>query len=171
MRISRIVLAASMALMLSGCSADRYHDFRDWYSSKPSRMEKKWGPNTTGYFGQNAAGRAVLHPPGMDGPTREELNPPRTYDEMPVPAPVDAGSNVTVFPLEEDDSGVMPHHVVEQPLDSSTMGTEGGPAAVYAEPVGGYGKLTNQLYFAHGSARIGSVDHKKLATTAHKVKK
>jgi outer membrane protein OmpA-like peptidoglycan-associated protein len=172
MRITRIVLAASALLLVSGCSMDRVHDFKDWYSAKPSRMEKKWGPNTTGYFGQNAAGRAVLHPPGREGATREELNPPRTIDEMPAPAPVDTNSNVTVFPLEEDDSGVMPHHVVEQPLDATTV-TEVGPepAPVTSEPVGGYGKLTNQLFFAHGSARIGSIDHKKLATTAHKLHK
>jgi outer membrane protein OmpA-like peptidoglycan-associated protein len=164
MRLQKLVIAASALLFLSGCTSDsKFHDFGAWYNNKPSRMEKKWGPMTSGYFGQNAAGRAVLKPPGREQPTKEDLNPPLVDGDIVAVTPVE-NESVTVFPVEQDDTGVVPHHMIE----------EGGaePAPVYSEPMAAnYGEKVDQLYFAHGSARIGARDHKHLAVVAKKVMK
>ena len=161
MRIQKLVIAASALLLLSGCSDSKFHDFGAWYNNKPSRMEKKWGPMTSGYFGQNAAGRAVLKPPGLQAPTKEELNPPLVDGDVVAVAPVPANQDVTVFPVEQDDTGVMPHHVIEE------NGTEPAPVVSEAMPAN-YGQKIDQLYFAHGSARIGAHDSKHLAVVANK---
>ena len=156
MRIQKLVIAISALVLLSGCSDTKFHDFSNWYSSKPSHMEKKWGPMTTGYFGQNNAGKAVLKPPGLQPPTEDELNPPLVDGEVVAVKPVETES-VTVYPVEQDDAGVMPHHVIE----------ENGMEPVTSEPMS-YGDRVDQIYFAHGSARIGARDHKHLAVVVKK---
>lgn len=169
MRIPRILIAASALLALSGCSEAKYQDFRDWYSSKPSHMEYKWGPMTTGYFGQNKAGWAVLKPPAERPPLREdrEAVPLNNTVVEPLPGPgVQVNDSVSVYPLDHETE------VAPQPL----MPVEPAPVEpqpVVAEPVSAadYGQMMQQLFFAHGSARIGAVDHRHLHVVAQKIRK
>lgn len=95
MRIQKILLAASALVLLSSCSEERFHDFGAWYSNKPSNMERKWGPMTTGYFGQNNAGRDVINPRDREAPTREEMHPPKVDDGLAVEETTDDTTVVT----------------------------------------------------------------------------
>jgi outer membrane protein OmpA-like peptidoglycan-associated protein len=183
MRIPRILIAVLALLAVSGCTQQtaksNYHDFRNWWAAKPSHMENRWGPINTGYFGQNAAGRAVLKPPGMEPLPPEAWHEIDSYDVAPLaPAPgmrppVAYGESVSVYPLEEDANGVRPRYVIEQPR------TEAMPApmpmqesSVVVEPLAmGYGEMAAQIFFLHGSAHIGAGDRKQLASAARKVKK
>jgi outer membrane protein OmpA-like peptidoglycan-associated protein len=181
MRIARFLIAATAVLALAGCSKVQSdaQDFHDWWNSKPSHMgaSGKWTPMGTGYFGQNAQGWAVLKPPAEQPPLREDLK------EQPVPntivenyqayQPGPAGSepyndSVSVYPLEQDSTGVMPHHIVEQqpmaamPEPAQTEPMRAGPTA--------YGMMVQQIYFAHGSAHIGAVDNRALHVHAKRIR-
>ncbi len=180
MRIARFLIAASAVLVLAGCTKAQNdaQDFKDWWSAKPSHMGMpgKWGPMTTGYSGENAQGWAILKPPAEQPPLREdrEAKPvPNTIVEQTVtttttgePMPEDYNESVSVYPV--DGAGVMPHHVIEQPAATAPI-----PEPVQTEPMrapGSYGKMVQQLYFAHGSAHIAAADHRALAVHAKRIR-
>lgn len=180
MRIPRSLIAILALLAVSGCTQHKmesnYRDFRNWWSVKPSHMGNRWGPMTTGYSDQNEAGRAVLKPPGMEPLSPEDWH---EIDNYGVPArgaapgmhpPVAYGESVSVYPLEEDENGVRPRHVIEQPM-AAPMPVQTQESVVVEPLAMGYGKMIRQIFFGHGSAHLGATDRKQLASSARTIDK
>ena len=169
MRISRFIAALSALLFLSGCydtpyTSNTYHDVYRWTHNKPSKIGYGWvGDMPSGFYGQNAAGRAVLKPPGMEPEYAPPLawnettvydEPPPVTDSRPIPGePVQYSDSVSVYPLDGE-TAPMRNYVNAPPQDMVYVDTEV------------YGDMVQEIFFAHGSARIGSNDKRHLVSFA-----
>ncbi len=147
LRLTKVALSLSAALLLSACSGTMHgihndsEDIGRWTMGKPSHMERNWGSPPTGWNGQHEYRDRLLkpQPQGLDAKWKiEERNKWRQVDS--VTTDTTTTDSVTVYPV-----------------DGATTETTTTTTA-------NYGQLSEQLFFKHGSAHIAKDDKQRLET-------
>ncbi|HYD17831.1 MAG TPA: OmpA family protein [Patescibacteria group bacterium] len=152
MRFTKSVLTLLAVAALSSCT-NTYHGAREnvkdnfrWLHGKPSHMAKHWGPAPTGYSGQNIHNVMLLKPADKYLPTWHTWH---IYNK----------------PLPPGADGV----VVVESTRTYTV-TDPGTDTGVGYPQQGYGQVVQEIYFSHGSSRIGSNDRAQLQQFADSIK-
>ncbi|MDE1151032.1 MAG: OmpA family protein [Micavibrio sp.] len=158
-RLSLVTLSLAATLLVSACNTarglkDDAEDNANWVNSKPSHLERSWGPVPAGYANQHNARDLILHPAphGIDAKWKRDEKA-RALEAQAASGPVtNADNTVTVFPV-----------------DGAPAGDNMTPTYNAAAPAD-YGQLSQQLFFQHGSAKITAGDKARLNTFGQSIK-
>lgn len=175
MRFEKIVSLCAV-LLLSACAntMEGVHqdaqDFSAWAHHKPSLFQNYVGPAPTAYAGQTTG--YVFKPSGISQPVVSPVQPQLVWQEwgsvpsaaslpppsvaQPASAPLHYNKSVTVFPIDGDVPAV----------SYERLGNGASYQPSYARQ-GGH--LAEQVFFAHGSAHLGTQDKRDIKRVARAV--